>query len=81
MSKKYNILYDSLADVLYISKGKPKKASETLFDDKDIAVRKLDEKVIGLTIENFLYRKRKTKWENSFIKNYFPDFDFTSLPG
>lgn len=44
--------YDQKADVLYISFGKPQKATDTVPTDEGILVRKDGKKIIGFTILN-----------------------------
>lgn len=44
--------YDDKADVLYISFGKPQKATDTIPTDDGILVRKKGKKIIGFTILN-----------------------------
>lgn len=51
--------YDDKADVLYISFGKPQKATGTIPTDNGILVRKKGKKIIGFTILNAnLFLKR-----------------------
>lgn len=51
-AKKVWTDYDQKADVLYISFGKPQKATDTVPTDEGIFVRKDGKKIIGFTILN-----------------------------
>ena len=44
--------YDKEADVLYVSFGQPKAASDTVPADEGVLVRKKGKKIIGFTILN-----------------------------
>lgn len=44
--------YDKEADVLYVSFGQPKAASDTIPVDEGVLVRKKGKKIIGFTILN-----------------------------
>ncbi|RBQ32426.1 hypothetical protein CRU92_01590 [Arcobacter sp. FW59] len=75
---KYVISYDSLTDVLYITKEKM-KANITQMDDNFIAIRKLNDKICGITVDGYKSRRMDFSWNNSLITKYFPDFDIEKL--
>ncbi|MHB2037249.1 MAG: DUF2283 domain-containing protein [Nitrososphaerales archaeon] len=57
--KKLDVFYDKKADVLYISFGPPRKASDSELTDNDIIVRKVDDKIVGLTVLSFSKRMKQ----------------------
>ncbi len=57
--KKLDVFYDKKADVLYISFGSPRKASDSELTDNDIIVRKVDGKIVGLTVLSFSKRTKQ----------------------
>ena len=60
--KAFNINYDSGADVLYVSFGKPKAAICVEVNDGDLVrVDVYTDKIVGITILDF--KKRYAHWE------------------
>lgn len=47
-----NVSYDTDADVLYVSFGKPRKADEGELTAHDVIVRRRGKRVVGLTFLN-----------------------------
>lgn len=47
-----NVSYDTDADVLYVSFGKPQKADDAELGVKDVIVRRRGKQVVGLTFLN-----------------------------
>lgn len=44
--------YDTDADVLYVSFGKPQEADDAEMNNQDVIIRRRGEKVVGLTFLN-----------------------------
>ncbi len=58
-SKNIDVFYDKKADVLYISFGPPRKASDSELTDNDIIIRKADDKIVGLDVLSFSKRLKQ----------------------
>ncbi len=71
--------YDNFADTLYISLGSPKRVDTSCMDDNYVIVRKLGEKVIGITIDGFKDRHVDNSWNSSLVLSYFPDADISAI--
>ena len=78
-NNKFTIAYDNIADTLYISVGKPIKATETYMDENDIIVRKANGNICGITITEYLYMKDNNLWKDAFILDYLPSFNFQQI--
>lgn len=76
---KYTISYDNLADVLYIIVKKT-KATRIVLDDNYIAIRSVNDKICGITIDGYKDRHIDNSWEDNFITKYIPDFNLNELP-
>lgn len=77
--KGFTVSYDAFADVLYISEGKPFKATETYEDEDYIIVRSLKNKIKGITIDGYKRMKQENIWKDEFILKYLPDFKIKNL--
>lgn len=77
--KGFTVTYDDFADVLYISEGKPFKATQTYEDEDYIIVRSLNNEIKGLTIDGYKRMKQENIWKDEFILKYLPDFKIQSL--
>lgn len=55
-AKDLHILYDELADVMYVNFGSPVAADETELSEDDILYRYKDGKINGLTLTHFSKR-------------------------
>ncbi len=75
----YTISYDTITDVLYIIITKT-KATQTVFDDDFIAIRRANDKICSLTIDGYKNRHIDHSWKNSLITKYIPDFNLNTLP-
>jgi len=71
----FHLIYDENSDVLYLSVGKPKKSDNSYLDDDYILVRENKHKIIAITIDDFLERKREHSWDDNLILKYFPAFN------
>lgn len=71
----YRIAYDELTDTLYLSLGQPKTATESYLDENYILVRKIANKICGITIDGFLDRHEDNSWCDELITAYLPEFD------
>ncbi len=84
--KKYefHISYDELVDTLYINTGRPQKAS-TEIDDDFILVRRVPQsagplgRISGVTITDYLLRKKENVWKDALIQEYLPGFKMEYL--
>jgi len=56
--RKLDVFYDKKVDVLYISFGLPREASDSEMTDNDIIVRKAGDKIVGLTVLSFSKRTK-----------------------
>lgn len=70
--KPYKVSYDSLADTLYIFNGTPTYTTENQLDENHILVRKINERIFGLTITGFKVRNNVIMEQ---IENYLPDLN------
>lgn len=77
--KDFTVSYDAFADVLYISKGKPFKTTQTYEDEDYIIVRSFKNKVKGLTIDGYKRMKQENIWKDEFILKYLPNFEIKNL--
>ena len=77
--KGFIISYDAFADVLYISKGKPFKATDTYEDEDYIIVRSLNNEIKGVTIDGYKRMKQENIWKDEFILKYLPNFEIQNL--
>lgn len=77
----YRIAYDELADTLYLSVGQPRSATESYLDENYILVRKVENKICGITIDGFLDRHEDNSWRDELITAYLPEFDIHNLDG
>lgn len=77
--KGFTVTYDGFTDVLYISEGKPFKATQT-YEDKDyIIVRSLNNEIKGITIDGYKRMKQENLWKDEFILKYLPNFKIKNL--
>lgn len=77
--KGFTVTYDDFADVLYISEGKPFKATQTYEDEDYIIVRSLNNEIKGITIDGYKRMKQENIWKDEFILKYLPDFKIQNL--
>lgn len=77
--KDFTVSYDAFTDVLYISEGKPFKATETYEDENYIIVRSLNNEIKGITIDGYKRMKQENIWKDEFILKYLPNFEIKNL--
>lgn len=77
--KGFTVTYDDFTDVLYISEGKPFKATQTYEDEDYIIVRSLNNEIKGLTIDGYKRMRQENIWKDEFILKYLPNFKIQNL--
>lgn len=59
--KSVDLDYDEEADILYLSFGEPREASDSMEVEDGVVYRISGDEVVGITITNFKMRAMKSK--------------------